>query len=172
MSRRGQELAQALAERLGTVRALPLSHPDAQLAAFSSQAGAEQMYGQIRGLASDGAVDCTAAFGDGVQEDDGLYFLRPTVLWCSNADHPLARTEYPFPFVSVVEVDEAKAVSWMGDTLVLSALTDNPALRQACAMSTSIDRLYTDGEKTTVVDWTRPYQGNLFELLYRRPGVV
>ncbi len=172
VSRQGQALARALAERLGAVSALPLSHPDAQLAAFSSQAGAEQMREHIQRLASVGAVDCSAAFGDGVQEADGLYFMRPTVLWCSDSEHPLARTEYPFPFVSVVEVDEDRAISWMGETLVLSALTDNPAVRQACAMSTSIDRLYTDGQKTTVVDWSRPYQGNLFELLYRRPGAV
>ena len=92
---------------------------------------------------------------------------------CPDKAHPLARTEYPFPFVSVVEVDESQAVSWMGETLVLSALTDHPGLRQACSMSTSIDRLYLEGEKTTVVDWTQPYQGNLFELLYpQRDGMA
>lgn len=166
--RRGRDIAHAIAERLGAVKALPLSDPAAELAAFSSQTGAEQMWAHIRDRASDGAVDCSAAFGDGVQQSDGLYFMRPTVLWCSDSNHPLARTEYPFPFVSVVEVDEERMVSWMGETLVLSALTNNPVLRQACTMATSFDRLYMGGEKTTVVDWSRPYQGNLFELLHQR----
>ena len=170
VSRHGKALAQALAERLGRVRALPLSDPNAQLAAFSSQAGAEQMRDHIRELTGADAEDCTAIHGEAVQEADGLYFMRPTVLWCPDGSHPLARTEYPFPFVSVVQMAESEAVSWMGETLVLSALTDNPAVRQACSMSNLIDRLYTNGEKTTVVDWSRPYQGNLFELLYRRKG--
>jgi acyl-CoA reductase-like NAD-dependent aldehyde dehydrogenase len=166
--RGGRDIAHAIAERLGAVKARPLDDPAAALAAFSSRAGAEQMWAHIHELAHDGVVDCTASFGSQVQESDGLYFMRPTVLWCPDNAHPLARTEYPFPFVSVVEVSEESVATWVGDTLVLSALTDNPRVRHACSESPLIDRLYMGGEKTTVVDWSRPYQGNLFELLYQR----
>jgi hypothetical protein len=169
--RRGREIAEALAARLGSVRALGLSDPGARLAAFASRAGAEGMAAHIQAL-SVGAVDCTAAYGSAVQEADGLYFMRPTVLWCSDSGHPLAKTEYPFPFVCVVEVPEGEAIAWMGPTLVLSALTESPALRSDCLIRSEVDRLHLGGQKTTVVDWTQPHQGNLFDLLYRRRSLM
>ena len=166
--RQGQAVAQAIAERLGAVRARPLTDPAAQLAAFASRSAAEGMAQHISEQISGTAVDCSESYGDAVQESEGLIFMRPTVLWCPDPSHPLARSEYPFPFVSVVEMSPENAIDWMGDTLVLSALQCKSYIRDALSTSSSIDRLYMEGQKTTVVDWTRPYQDNLFELLYRQ----
>jgi len=166
--RQGQAIAQAIAERLGTVQARPLTDPGAQLAAFASRSAADGMAQHIGEQISGTAIDCSEAYGDAVQESEGLVFMRPTVLWCPDPTHPLARSEYPFPFVSVVEMNPDDAIAWMGDTLVLSALQCEASIRDKLSTSSSIDRLYMDGQKTTVVDWTRPYQDNLFELLYRK----
>jgi hypothetical protein len=166
--RHGRAVAEALAQRLGSVNALPLSHPEARLAAAASHEAAESMAQHIAGLAGDSAVDCSAPYGPSVQQVDGLSFLRPTVLWCPDSEHPLAKTEYPFPFVTVVELPEEAMGDWLGPTLVLSLLSDQLSLGAKNDLHARVDRLHLGSQPTTTVDWTQPHQGNLFELLYRR----
>ena len=155
----GRDLALALAERLGPVRARPLDDPQAKLAAFASREAAERMASHIESLRGDGVEDCTAQYGDAVQVADGLAYMRPTVLWCPDNTHVLAKTEFPFPFVSVVEVSREDTLEWMGDTLVLTAITEDEQYRTQLMRSSKADRLNLGLYKTTVVDWTQPHQG-------------
>ncbi|MCB1057889.1 MAG: aldehyde dehydrogenase family protein, partial [Acidobacteria bacterium] len=88
----GRELAEALARRLAEVTARPLDDPRAQLAAFPDPAIAHRISAGIdAALAAGGAEDLTAAHRDGgrVAEAGGATFLLPTVIWCSDPDHPL-----------------------------------------------------------------------------------
>jgi acyl-CoA reductase-like NAD-dependent aldehyde dehydrogenase len=165
--RHGRAIAEGLAQRLGGVGALPLNHPEAKLAAAGSLEAAEAMAAHIADLGSGGATDCSAPYGPAVAQAEGLAFLRPTVLCCANPEHPLAKTEYPFPFVSVVELPEEQMASWIGPTLVLSTITENEALVNQ--LRGRVDRLHR-GVKTTKIDWTKPHQGNLYELLHHATG--
>ena len=60
-------------------------------------------------------------------------YLLPTVVHCESPDAAVAKKEYMFPFVTVVECPEAKMLEAIGPTLVCSAITCNPAFRQGAA---------------------------------------
>ena len=168
---RGRELALALAERLATIEARPLDDPAACLAAFPSVAAAHRLSAHIdRQLAAGGAEDVTARFRSGgrVVEIDGCAFLLPTVVFCEDADHPLAQAEYLFPFVAVVESPAAELLPRLGPSLVVTALSNDPTFLAACLASPHVERLNIGPIPTSRVVWDQPHEGNLFELLYRR----
>lgn len=167
----GRELAQALAERLAKIEARALDDPEAALAAFPSRAAAHKLSAHIdRQLEAGGAVDLTARYRPGgrVVEIDGCAFLLPTVVWCEDAEHPLAQAEYLFPFVAVVETPAAELVARLGPSLVVTALSEDRNFLATCLDSPNVERLNVGPIPTSRVVWDQPHEGNLFEHLYRR----
>jgi acyl-CoA reductase-like NAD-dependent aldehyde dehydrogenase len=168
----GAEVAGALAERLAAIEPRPLDDPQAALAAFPEPRVAQAISAHIdRQLAGGGARDLTAELHgeDRVVEVDGCTFLRPTVVLCDSHDHPLANTEFLFPFVAVVEVSDAQQLlSRIGSSLVVTALTRDEALHRQLMGCTDIDRLNLGPVSTLAISWDQPHEGNLFEHLYRR----
>ena len=166
----GRELALGLAAELAKIEALPLADPDAQLAAFPSLEAAEQLSAHIdEQLAIPGAEDLTAAHRDHrVVEVDGCAFVLPTVVYCSDPEHPLARAEFLLPFVSVVEQPVDELVARLGSSLVVSALTDEPTLIAELVTANHVERLNLCALPTNRVAWDQPHEGNLFELLYKQ----
>jgi acyl-CoA reductase-like NAD-dependent aldehyde dehydrogenase len=167
----GRELAAALAERLAAIAARSLDDPAAALAAFPSPEAAERLSAAIdRQLAAGGAEDLTARHrrGGRVARVDGCAFLLPTLVWCEDADHPLAQAEYPFPFAAVVETPESELVERLGPSLVVTALTADPGLRGRLLAAPHVDRLGFGSIPTGRISWDQPHEGNLFEHLYRR----
>lgn len=167
----GDRIARALAERLVGLRPSALEDPDAKLAAFAEPDVARAIDARIDSLLA-GATDVTAAMRGGPRcvEHDGLVWLLPTVVRCGLA-HPLARTEFPFPFVSVVEVPASETVEALGPTLALLALTDDDVLRAALRDARHVDRLHLTDTPTSRIAWDQPHEGNLFEALWRRRAV-
>jgi acyl-CoA reductase-like NAD-dependent aldehyde dehydrogenase len=102
---------------------------------------------------------------------DGSAFLLPTVVRCDSPEHPLARTEFLFPFVAVVEVPREDLVEALGPSLVVTAITEDAALAGALLRASHVDRLNLGPLPTTRVEWDQPHEGNLFEFLYRRRAV-
>jgi hypothetical protein len=92
-------------------------------------------------------------------------------VYCQDREHSLARSEFLFPFVSVVEVPDKEMVSWMGPTLVCTVISGNEELRRAALASPEIDRLNLGPIATTSIQWDQPHEGNLFEFLYQRRGI-
>jgi len=167
----GREIAQALAERLAAIQALPLADPTARLAAFPSVEAAHRFSHYIDSqLAIPGAVDLTAELRSTgrVVETDGCAFLLPTVVYCEHPDHPLAGAEFLFPFVSVVEVPAGELVQRLGPTLVATALTRSSELQQELLTAPNVERLNLGPIATCTVAWDQPHEGNLFEHLYRQ----
>jgi acyl-CoA reductase-like NAD-dependent aldehyde dehydrogenase len=166
--RHADAIAAALAERLAAITPRPLDDPDARLAAFADPSVAERVAATITAGVASGARDVSG--GPLVHVVDGLTYLRPTVLR-TPPSHALARTEFGFPFVSVVEVPDADAVAWMGPTLVLTAITDDAALRRTAIDAGSVDRLHLGPVSTATIRWDQPHEGNLFEWTWRRRAV-
>jgi acyl-CoA reductase-like NAD-dependent aldehyde dehydrogenase len=167
----GRELAQALAERLAAIEPRPLDDPQAQIAAFSNPTVAHKISEFIdRQLKQTGAEDLTAPLrsGDRVVEVGGCTFLRPTLVWCEDPDHPLASSEFLFPFAAVVEVSQDDLVRRIGPTLVATVITNDQALRSSLMRARHIDRLNLGALPTCRVVWDQPHEGNLFEHLYRQ----
>jgi acyl-CoA reductase-like NAD-dependent aldehyde dehydrogenase len=168
---RGREVADTLAARLAAIPARPLNHPQARLAAFSSPRQAHGISAYIdRMLAIPGAEDVTGRLrgGDRVVEVGGCTFLLPTVIRCDDPEHPLAASEFLFPFATVVEVPQDELPDRIGSTLVASVLSDDGRLRSALLGSPDIDRLNLGPIATNSVCWDQPHEGNLFEHLYRQ----
>ena len=167
----GRDIAEGLAERLARIDARALDDPEARLAAFPDARQARRLSDHIDALLeTPGAVDLTARHRgpDRLVEVGGCTFLRPTVLWCEDADHPLASSEYLFPFVAVVEVPRAVMTARLGSTLVATALTSDPVFRRELLDCGAIDRLNFGSVPTSRVSWDQPHEGNLFEHLYRQ----
>src|SRR4029077_4554803 len=108
--------------------------PVADLAPFTDARTAERISQQIDlALHEPGAEDVPARLrqSDRLVELGGATFLRPTVIYCKSASHPLANREFLFPFVSVVDVTAGGMAAMpepLGPTLVVTALTRDRAL--------------------------------------------
>ncbi|MDE2999738.1 MAG: aldehyde dehydrogenase family protein [Gemmatimonadota bacterium] len=166
----GREIAGAIAHRLARIEARPLSDPHARIAAFSNPAAAAGISNVIDvQLKAGGAVDLTADLrGSRLVERDGLTFLNPTLVWCESPEHPLANTEYLFPYSSVVEVPQAEAVHRIGPSLVVTVLTEDEGLVGELLNSPHVDRLNAGPIPTNRISWDQPHEGNLFDHLYRQ----
>lgn len=163
----GNEIAEALARRMMDIEPKPLDHPEAGIAAWANPKAAHSISGLIdRHLKQSGATELTK--GERIVELDGCTFLRPTVIWCEDPEHPLANSEFPFPFVSVVQVPAKNLVESIGSTLVLSVISDDTDLIDKLIVTPQIDRLNIGAIPTNQISWDSPHEGNLFEHLYRQ----
>ena len=169
-SRHTREIADALAKRLAAIRPLPPEDPQAPLAAFTVPGVADAVSQSIDAdLQAPGVTDVTARYRDEprVIHAGKADYLLPTVLHCESADAPVAKKEYMFPFVSVVECAESQMLESIGPTLVCTAITTNDALRSQLVDAVHIDRLNLGPVPTTRLNWLQPHEGNIVEFLFR-----
>ena len=169
-SRHTREIADAIARRLAEVRPLPPDDPQAALAAFTIPGAAESISAAIdRDLQAPGVTDVTAKYRghERLVRAGRADYLLPTVVHSESPDPAIVKSEYMFPFVSVVECPEVRMIEAMGPTLVCSAITENPALRRRLLDATEIDRLNFGPVPTTALNWLQPHEGNIVDFLYR-----
>ena len=167
-SRHTRAIAEALAARLGPVDVRPPDDPEAKLAAFTIPGAAKAIWGQIEaGLKAPGVTHATAAHGDRLVEGERCGWLRPTVVHCASPEPEIAKAEYMFPFVSVVECPQERMLDRIGPTLVCTALTADEDFQRQLVDSTHIDRLNLGAIPTTKLDWLQPHEGNIIDFLYR-----
>jgi len=169
-SRHSREMADALARRLASVRPLPPDHPEASLAAFTVPGTADAISKAIDAdLQQPGVTDMTSLYRDiprTVKEGRAEYLL-PTVIHCDSPEAAVAKKEYMFPFVTVVQCPEAKMLDAIGPTLVCSAITCKPEFRRHLLDAVHVDRLNLGSVPTTQLNWLQPHEGNLVEFLFR-----
>jgi acyl-CoA reductase-like NAD-dependent aldehyde dehydrogenase len=169
--RHGRAIADALAERLAKVEALPVEDPNATIAAFANPAMAERISAMIdHELRVAGAVDLThSRRGSSRLVTIGrCAYLLPAIIWCEDREHPLANREFLFPYASVVECPTAQMAAAIGRTLVVSAVTKDQAFVRSLMASRNVDRLNIGPIPTYQLSWDQPHEGNLFEHLYRQ----
>jgi hypothetical protein len=166
-SRHTQEIAQAIAEKIGPVEVKPTTDPEAGLAAFTNAAMATGTWSMIEAdLAESGVTDMTAAYGPRLVEKERCAYLRPMVVHC-NPSHGVAMKEYMFPFVSVVECPQDQMLRKIGPTLVGTAITEDSNFAQQLTDAVNIDRLNVGPIPTNRLNWLQPHEGNLIDFLFR-----
>ncbi len=168
------ELANALAAELAKIQPLPRDHPDALLCGFANPALADGIDDLITAhLKEPGAADLTAKHRATPRklEAYGQTYLQPTLIDCTHKDHPLANTEFMFPYASIVEIPQSEMLSNIGQTLVVSAFTEDPRFTAQLLLSPDIERLNLGTYPTNRVQWEQPHEGNLFEFLYHRRAI-
>jgi hypothetical protein len=182
VTRHGDAIADALAERLAAIAPRPADDPAAVLAPFADPAIAQRISATIDQelTAADadgakpagGARDVSAAVRGTSRMDTvhGGTYLLPTVIRC-DATHALANREYLFPFVSVVEVSADQLPSALGPSLVVMCISGDPRFQERFVASPHVDRLNLGPIPTTQIGWDQPHEGNLFEHLYSRRAI-
>jgi len=169
-SRHTREIADALAKRLAAIRPLPPEDPQAPLAAFTVAGVADAVSQSIDAdLQAPGVTDVTARHRDEprVIHAGKADYLLPTVVHCESPEAAIAKKEYMFPFVTVVECPEDRMLEAIGPTLVCSAITCRPEFRRKLADAVHIDRLNLGPVRTTALNWLQPHEGNLIDFLFR-----
>lgn len=168
--RHADKIAEALAERLSTIRPRAADDPEAGLAPFANADVGRRINSMVdAGLHEEGARDVSAAYRPSrLAEWQGCTYLLPTIVRCDSPDHTLANKEYLFPFASVLEVPESAIPEVLGPTLVVTAITRNPALIRRLLASPHVGRLNIGAVQTNVISWDQPHEGNLFDHLYAR----
>src|SRR5688572_29314631 len=169
-SRHTKEIAEAIAARLATIEALPPTDPNAALAAFTIPGAAESISQSIDAdLKEQGVADLTASHRPGprVVKQGLADYLLPTVVHCDSPEAAIAKKEYMFPFVTVVQCPEARMVEAIGPTLVCTAITAKPELQRQLLDAVHIDRLNLGPVPTSKLNWLQPHEGNIVEFLFR-----
>ena len=167
-SRHTREIAQAIAERIGSVDVLPPTDDNAQLAAFTVPAMATGTYSMVeQDLAEGGVTDMTAQYGDKLIEREHCAYLRPMVVHADSPDRGVAMKEYMFPFVSVVECPQSEMLRRIGPTLVGTVITADPEFIAAAGSSVDIDRVNIGPIPTNRLNWLQPHEGNIIDFLFR-----
>jgi acyl-CoA reductase-like NAD-dependent aldehyde dehydrogenase len=168
VSRHAKEIAEALAERMGPVQPLPPEDPKAALAAFTVKGQAEAISADIdRDLQQPGVKDMTARFGPRLVKKERCDYLRPTVILCDSPEPAIAKKEYMFPFVTVVQCPQAKMLESIGPTLVCTAITEDRKLQRELLDAIHIDRLNLGAIKTIQLNWLQPHEGSIVDFLFR-----
>ena len=91
--------------------------------------------------------------------------LTPTVVRCDGLDHPLARTEFPFPFVSVTAVSAEDLPTWLGPTLSLATLGVTSELLETLRASDTVERLSPDASHSLDTPMGHLHLARMTELL-------
>src|SRR5438132_1147662 len=168
VSRHGREIAEALAERMGPVEPLPPEDPKSALAAFTVPGQADAVNADIdRDLKEPGVHDLTARYGKRLVKRERCDYLRPTVIYCESPDKSIAKKEYMFPFVTVVQCPQDKMLDAIGPTLVCSAVTEDAKFQKALTDAIHIDRLNIGPIKTIALNWLQPHEGSIVDFLFR-----
>jgi acyl-CoA reductase-like NAD-dependent aldehyde dehydrogenase len=167
-SRHTRQIAEALAERMGPVQPLPPEEPKAALAAFTVPGQADAVSADIdNDLKQPGTQDLTAKFGPRLVKKERCDYLRPTVILCDSPELAIAKKEYMFPFVTVVQCPQEKMIESIGPTLVGSAITEDKKFQRALLDATHIDRLNLGPVPTIKLNWLQPHEGNIVDFLFR-----
>ncbi len=170
----GREIAEALAQKLGPIVPLSAADENARLSGFANPKMAEYIDGAIeQDLKITGATDVTAKHRQGPRkvEFEGGVYLRPTIVLCDSLAHPLANREFLCPYASVIEIPQTEMLKQIGPSLVVTAITHDPAFTEQLLESPLIERLNLGPISTMNISWDQPHEGNMFEFLYKRRSI-
>jgi acyl-CoA reductase-like NAD-dependent aldehyde dehydrogenase len=167
-SRHTRAIAEAITERMGPVQPLPPEDPKAALAAFTVPGQADAVSADIdNDLKQSGTHDLTAKYGPRLVKKERCDYLRPTVILCDSPEPAIAKKEYMFPFVTVVQCPQEKMLESIGPTLVGTVITEDKKFQRACLDATHIDRLNLGPVPTIKLNWLQPHEGNIVDFLFR-----
>ncbi|MEW6305500.1 MAG: aldehyde dehydrogenase family protein, partial [Verrucomicrobiota bacterium] len=165
------EIADALAQRLGPIAPTAPEDEKARLSGFANPKMADYIDGAIEAdLKTPGATEATAKYRNGPRKVvfQGGTYLRPTIVHCDSFQHPLANREFLCPYASVVQLAQSEMLKQIGPSLVVTAITKDPAFTEVLLESPLIERLNLGALPTTKISWDQPHEGNMFEFLYKR----
>lgn len=169
-----EEIADALAQKLGPIQPTRNDDPNARLSGFANAKMADFIDASIEdGLKTPGAEDVTAKYRGGSRrvEFEGGTYLRPTIVRCDSFQHPLSNKEFLCPYASVVLCPQKDMLHQIGYSLAVSAITKDAAFIDELMAFPEIERLNIGPVSTMKISWDQPHEGNMFEFLWRRRSI-
>lgn len=167
-SRHTEEIAKALAEKIGPIDVSSPTDPDAKLAAFTNLQMAKGTWAMVQqDLAESGVTDMTAEYGERMIEKERCAYLRPVVVHADSPERGVTKKEYMFPFVSVVKCPQKDMLAAIGPTLVGTVISNDAAWIDELTNATNIDRMNVGPIPTSRLNWLQPHEGNLIDFLFR-----
>src|SRR5207245_4785573 len=128
--------------------------------AFTVKGQADAVWASIEAdLKQPGVHDMTAKYGPRLIKRERCDYLRPTVVLCDSPEAAIAKKEYMFPFVTVVQCPQEKMLEAIGPTLVCSVITDDKKVQRQFIDATHIDRLNLGPIPTIQLNWLQPHEG-------------
>ncbi|MFH8366345.1 aldehyde dehydrogenase family protein [Streptomyces sp. NPDC018031] len=170
-------LARALAERLAELPVLPPEDERAVLPVHPVDVarGMESHLHAVAGTATawlGGAGQGPGGGGVVAELGDGSAVLRPAVHQLDSPHAAQARVELPFPCVWVAPWTREAGVEVLGDSLVLTAITEDEELLDALLAEPSIRNLYIGDHPTHWIAPGIPHDAYLGEFLMRSKAVI
>jgi acyl-CoA reductase-like NAD-dependent aldehyde dehydrogenase len=165
------QIADALAKKLGPVVPRPWDDPNCEISAFAKPEVAEAINNMVEeGLKTPGAVDVTAKYRSGPRlvKEGRIAYLLPTIIRCDDPTHPLANKEFLFPYASVIECPQSDILHRIGYTLAASVFTRDAGLIAEVMACPHVERLNVGPLPTNRLTWDQPHEGNLFTHLYKQ----
>lgn len=151
-----EEVANALADEIGSVTYKPLDDPDARLSVFGNAGRAQSILDSITEFVAYGGGKFVTPENDRAVNCGAFSCLRPVVAHIPSVPKPgelsPSRFEFPAPAVLVVgygEKDRLERV--IGSTLVCTVISDNQDLLQRLAEEAEVSRLNRDPIATTTL---------------------
>ncbi len=169
-----KEIADALGQKLGSLKPLPMTDPNAVLSGFANPKMGEWINSTLDSdLKVPGATDTTSLHrnGERLLQSDGGTFLCPTIVHCDSMDHPLSNREFLCPYASVVQVPQVEMLNAIGPTLVVTAITKDEKFKRQLLGASNVERLNIGPISTMKISWDQPHEGNMFEFLYKRRSI-
>lgn len=163
-------LAQAIAERLAGLPALPTTDPGAVLPTLPTQS-AHALAGHLA-LKAHGTTAILGA--DQVVADlgDGYAALRPAVHLLSEPNPGILGVELPFPCVWVSPWSRADGLAPLRNSLVLNAITSDGNLLERLVHEPTVSNVYSGHVATHHTAPRIPHDGYLADFLMRNKGFV
>jgi acyl-CoA reductase-like NAD-dependent aldehyde dehydrogenase len=163
-------VAEALAERLSALRALPPEDEKAQLPVYPTATA--------RALEATFTANLRDARpwlgGEGIVEElgDGSAALRPSVVQVAHASAPQTAVELPYPCVWVAPWSAKDGIGPLRNTLVLTAVGCPEALLDQLVAEPTISNVYLGRHPTHHQEPGIPHDGYLAEFLMRGKGII
>lgn len=164
------EIAQAVAEKVIHERILHPLNKNAKIAAFIDSTGAQGINQFISASINGNCKDITFELRKTprIENKDGLMYLLPTVVMIKEKKNRLIGTEFPFPFITVIGVqDEKQMKSLIGNSLVLALITDDQDLVRELLTLPRVSKVYI-GELTCAISASEPHEGLLSDFLFQK----
>jgi len=164
------EVAQTVAENVFHEQILSPLNKNAKIAAFQDSTVAQRIDHFISTSLDGSGEDITFELRRTPRfiKKNGLTYLLPTVIRIKVTENRLLGAELPFPFITVIGVqDKEQMKRLIGNALVLALITDDQDLIREMLTLPRVGKVYV-GELTCAISPTEPHEGLLSDFLFEK----
>ncbi len=173
LTEEAEDFAREVAYRANVYKPIDPLNPKAVLPAIKNQMTARGIDSLIDNSIQYGARDISKELRGGsprLVEKEGANYLLPTVLLLDRKN-PLYGAEFPFPFISVAQVNEEEVVDALGHSLAVTIVPSyklKPGMVEDLLMNPGISKVYAGNHGTHEIDLKEPHEGYVADFIFEK----